>query len=79
MSGCHLIEVLSDLILRRKLLQKEPLDLAEKQELKRKAENFDANNSSKDVAGKAKEASTADGELFNHQNPSSFDVRILTD
>ena len=54
--------------------QKEPLDLAEKQGVKRKAENFDANNSSKDVAGKAKEASTADGELFNHQNPSSFDA-----
>jgi len=49
------------------------LDLAEKQGVIRKAENFDANNSSKDVAGKAKEASTADGELFNHQNPSYFD------
>ena len=76
MSGCHLIEVLSDLYMPCQLktpAQKEPLDLAEKQGVIRKAENFDANNSSKDVAGKAKEASTADGELFNHQNPSYFD------
>ena len=76
MSGCHLIEVLSDLYVPCQLktpAQKEPLDLAEKQGVKRKAENFDANDSSNDAAGKAKEASTADGELFNHKNPSSFD------
>ena len=82
MSGCHLIEVLSDLtcLANWKLLHRRNPWTSRRSKLEqtkrlapRWITHLGANNSSKDVAGKAKEASTADGELFNHQNPSSFD------